>query len=171
MVISEKIYQNCKNLHKIEHFDSAELLEILPKSGVEVSCLKKYEETLLQKSLITKQFAATHGPLWFLGETEINIFLWRNSLSIAHRDCFEFWIDPIKLMEKRLLQLENVESDNPFQQDSFLFGPRDSINKMEIEYLNQLATHLKPSLSHLHALTKVAKIATESKTPVVLLPT
>lgn len=53
-------------------------------------------------------------PLWFLAETERNIFLWRNSQSIADASSYTFWIDVPALITKRRAQLKKADEADPF---------------------------------------------------------
>jgi hypothetical protein len=53
-------------------------------------------------------------PLWFLAETERNIFLWRQGKSLDDVEDYEFWVDIPSLITKRRVQLESPQGLNPF---------------------------------------------------------
>ncbi|MBX7138717.1 MAG: DUF4071 domain-containing protein [Oligoflexia bacterium] len=97
------------------------------------------------------------NPIWFLAETERNIFLWRNGRSLIEQDQFEFWIDVEALIERRLGQLTDPDFSNPFinpvwevSSDSMAFV------EAEREYLVAFKEALRLIQTHAHILSRVA---------------
>jgi hypothetical protein len=111
-----------------------------------------------------------YAPLWFLVETERNVFLWRNGLSVCDADDYEFWIDPARLVEKRLLQLENPDIGNPFLSSSIELAEttnaspdaRQQAKEEESRYLNDFLELLHRGAPHAHALSEVLSIVSNA---------
>ncbi len=104
----------------------------------------------------------SQGGIWFLAETERDIFLWRHGLSIKERIQFEFWIDIARLVDKRLTQLTLMGLDNPF------FGGCD-----EREYLLAFLREFSRIAKYIHALNQAISVVTAEKyqeKPIILLP-
>lgn len=80
---------------------------------IPISSLKCLEEELIKKELLSLR---SPFPLWFLAETERNIYLWKNGQSIIDKEKYDFVVDPLKLAEKRIhkLKLSVRDEENPF---------------------------------------------------------
>jgi hypothetical protein len=75
--------------------------------------LKAVEVDLSKRELLGA--LANHStPLWFIAETERNVFLWRNGKSIGDQSAFSFWIDIKELIRKRRSHLCRSTGFNPF---------------------------------------------------------
>src|SRR5438128_1283697 len=98
----------------VQERPNAALLAALPKAAVLLEVVKPLEQRLRMRGLLRSNDSATFHPLWFLAETERNVFLWRRGCSLGQQDQFEFWVDLRLLISKRLHQLENVDFENPF---------------------------------------------------------
>ena len=84
-----------------------------PTGCVLLGVLKSVEQELSSRERLgIAQANAT--PLWFLAETERNIYLWRRGFSIADHEFFSFWIDIHALITKRKRQLRQTRGTNPF---------------------------------------------------------
>lgn len=75
--------------------------------------LQPVEEELSARGLLGAPHPHT-TPLWFLAETERNVFLWRRGESIADHPRYSFWIDLHALIVKRKGQLRRNRGCNPF---------------------------------------------------------
>ncbi len=158
----------------------------LPAGALLSSFMKTLETEFISRKLIVPP-NAEFFPIWFLVETERNVFLWRSGLSLCDADDFEFWVDPARLIEKRLLQLENSEIGNPFvnpTMDIFSTGSamagqeaaslECSSNDEERDYLTSFLEVLRRVAPHAHALSEVASVVSRApsmkRLPRVLLP-
>lgn len=105
----------------------------LPKDAVLLGVLKAIEQELHRRELLG---SATDQamPLWFLAETERNVFLWRKGKSIDQRHQFSFWVDVPALIAKRRGHLSRCRGFNPFICQS----PSDTGVQHELRYLDQV---------------------------------
>lgn len=130
----------------------------LPPEAMLLELLKTIELQLQTREFFTSQ-PGSYNPLWFLAETERNIFLWRRSCSIIQQNEFEFWIDPFALIDKRAKQLARNDPANPFINP--LWGatnaPCDG-GIAELDYLEALAKALSTMGGHPHALSTVGSL-------------
>ncbi|RMG40958.1 MAG: hypothetical protein D6719_09600 [Candidatus Dadabacteria bacterium] len=151
-----------------------ESVQKLPENTVMMSVLKTFETGLQRRSLVP-DISGYASPLWFLSETERNVFLWRSGYSLRNQNDFEFWINPFDLIKKRLRQLEINSSGNPFT------GPlwedaaaQDDFSERERLYLKLIEEQLKKAINHLHALSKVGSLLIRERTrkeqAVIVLP-
>ncbi len=107
-----------------------------PARAVRLEVLKRLETEFQKRRIVPDSNTQLLHPLWFLAETERNVFLWRRKLSISAADNFDFWVDVQALITKRLNQLEQTQSGNPFHQASWLDIPQDdALIGNEREYL------------------------------------
>ncbi len=121
-------------------------------------------ERLFQKRHLTKYEQTSFYPLWFVAETERNVFLWRNQLSLSDSDQFEFWIDPLKLISKREQQLLRLKPETPFFGPLWMTGSRtEDTSREELLYLEQLVIDIKEMLPHLHALSFIGSRLEQEK--------
>ena len=145
-------------------------VESLPTSAVSLDILKVLEVELLRRSILPPRGDNTSHPLWFIAETERNVFLWRSGLSISQQDEFDFWVDLPAIISKRLKQLECQDSNNPFINPFWGISCEDgrlsieaetanqSTHKEETEYLSTLLGVLSEILPHAHALSHVGSL-------------
>ena len=75
--------------------------------------LQPVEQELYSRGLLGAPHPHT-TPLWFLAETERNVFLWRRGHSIADHSRYSFWVDLHALIVKRKAQLRRSRGCNPF---------------------------------------------------------
>lgn len=123
---------------------SAVLWEVL--HGVEVQ--------LQRKGLLPQPAPTSFNPLWFLAQTERNVFLWRRGCSLIDQDRFEFWIDVPALLEKRRRQIEKGDANNPFTNPLWGEAAEDpALAQRECEYLDQFAELMLQAAAHAHALS------------------
>lgn len=148
-----------KKLHRIEQCASDLRKNCYPQEAVIADVLKLIEVTLQQKGILRVD-PNSFNPLWFFVETERNIFLWRNRLSLAHKDKFEFWVDIDLLIEKRLRQLGDVDPENPFSPAALGSSPVDTLNLMskEEEYLLKIQETFARINKHANALSIVGSL-------------
>ena len=147
----------------------------LPPGAMLASFVRTLETRLLARGFLSAPRGEFH-PLWFLVETERNVFLWRNGLSLENAADFEFWVDPAALVEKRLLQLEVGNAGNPFVNSLWGIasgGAPLSANE-ESTYLTALLESMGKLAPHAHALSHVSSIlgqrVLEPRLPKVVLP-
>lgn len=129
----------------------------LPQGAVLADSLKTLETQLSRRGFLRQHSADSFNPLWYLAETERNIFLWKRGLSVVQQDEFEFWVDLDALIQKRLEQLSSFDRQNPFLNP--LWGlstlDQDSLSR-EREYLLSFQAALAKIELHLHALSCVS---------------
>ena len=78
-------------------------------------------------------------PLWFLAETERNVFLWRSNQSLDDVSKYSFWVDLRGLINKRREQLSRPQDSNPFTNPLWGSGALDpSLVDRERDYLDAL---------------------------------
>ncbi len=140
-------------VHKNVHSPTA----AIPVSAVLWEVLHGVEVQLQRKGMLPSNAPASFNPLWFLAETERNVFLWQQGCSLIDQEQFEFWIDIPKLLNKRRAQLKKGNSANPFTNP--LWGESEydpSLADRENEYLEQLEELVAQVAGHAHALSIVA---------------
>ena len=139
-------------------------LDQLGPKAVLADVLRTLEGQLQRRSLVS---AGSFNPLWFLVETERNIFLWRHGLSIAQQDDFEFWVDIDTLIEKRRSQLANPNPANPFHNPNWDLldcsittqtNQTDEHSKAELRYLDSFSSTFSQIASHANALSHTASL-------------
>lgn len=131
----------------------------LPKAAVLADVLKTVETELASRGFLREQNNACFNPIWYLAETERNVFLWKRGCSVLQHDEFEFWIDIEALIEKRLRQLDSFDSQNPFTNP--LWGvatPDKDSAEYERQYLLSFAQAMRQIESHLHALSRLGSL-------------
>lgn len=153
----------------------------LPNGVILLDSVKTLEIDLQKRSLLKGQGTAKVDssqihPLWFLAETERNIFLWRAGFSLEDVDQFEFWVDVNQLIEKRLKQIENFDPENPFFNTlwGFASGSKESVAE-ESEYLKTFRELLNSIITHASALSAVTsliskEIFNQSDRKMIILP-
>ncbi|MFM1848004.1 MAG: hypothetical protein RL417_1478 [Pseudomonadota bacterium] len=130
-----------------------------PKDTVLDQVLKTVEIQLQNKGLLSGFDPENFHPVWFLAETERNVFLWRNGFSLADHDDFEFWLRPRELIEKRLGQLERSGIENPFLNPGWGGSLGEPAPRgAEREYLGSFLALIAKIEAHAHALSLVASL-------------
>ena len=122
------------------------------KGAVLPTILKRLEDEFVKRGMVQRPASAAFYPLWFLAETEKNVFLWRHQLSLGDAQRFEFWVDPFALIEKRRSQIMRGGEQTSF-------GITDASTKIvsdEFEYLAELEHHLRKIFSHAEAFSAAA---------------
>lgn len=105
----------------------------LPEHAILLGVLKAIEKELQRRKLLGRS-ADQAMPLWFLAETERNIYLWRSGRSIDDCHEFSFWVDVPELIDKRRKHLSRCRGYNPFVCSS----PSESGTEHELRYLDQV---------------------------------
>lgn len=154
-----------------------------PLGSVLANLLKTLETRLHQRMDFPALPGKTFHPLWFLVETEINIFLWRNGFSLAEKDTFEFWLDIPRMIEKRLSSLHgSPKEESPFSNPgwepfsgAFPVGSSSSVRSdEEIVYLERLKDVFGEIAKEAYALSQVGSMLYEESSGVsrtkILLP-
>lgn len=110
-----------------------------PGAGVILlGILKSVEQELRTRELVGDP-AQEATPLWFIAETERNVYLWRNGKSIDDRAQFTFWVDINALIAKRREQLRRNRGFNPFINSMANSGGDESRGiQVEHQYLDCL---------------------------------
>lgn len=155
MVSTEELIKIVKELYKSEQNIGVEPPKI-PQDGVLLTLFRTFENRLIARHLLPDPQSSGFNPIWFLGETERNIFLWRNKKSIKDADGYAFWLDVRKLISKRLSQLENSNPENPFLNP--LWGsPSGTLDNCpnEKSYLSEFLKLYGPAEPHLAAISAV----------------
>ena len=138
---------------KSEQSSPAELRE---KGAVLLDVLRTLEQELQKRGFLDSGGESSFNPLWFVAETERNVFLWRRGCSLIQKDEFEFWIDVRALIEKRLSALDRYDPQNPFVNP--LWGePATSLDSVTREraYLEAFLGKLETLHGHAYALCEV----------------
>jgi hypothetical protein len=116
-------------------------------------------------------------PLWFLAETERNIFLWRGNQSLDEARKYSFWVDIRGLINKRRNQLSHPHDSNPFTNPLWGSGPLDaSLVDRERDYLDALEDLLPSAFKRAEALSRASEslrleIDPDAIRSVVIIPT
>ena len=132
------------------------LVQSVPPGAVLMRVLKTVENELRRRKMIGNCHE-TVTPLWFLAETERNIFLWRQGKSLDDMNEFEFWIDLPKLLSKRRAQLENPQGLNPFTNPHWGNSPLDTRTvQQERDYLDDIEDLAECIIPHAEALSKAS---------------
>jgi hypothetical protein len=155
------------------------------KTGQEISAhsvllriLKPLETQLRARRLIAPPAGSSVQPLWFHAVTERNLFLWRSGYSLGEQDSFEFWVNPEKLVNKRLLQLDLIQKGEV--QLLTLAADMPKIDEVtaseEKKYLEDLLVCLRRIHQHAFGLSQIALMVQReldprhSNLPVIALP-
>jgi len=124
-----------------------------PNSSLSIEVLRRFETILQERGLIPQPTILSFNPLWFLAETEKNIFLWRRGCSLIQQDEFAFRIDAKALVSKRLRQLQCCDHDTPFINPLWGLTPPDETTiQQEIEYLLAFMAIWERAEEHVTAL-------------------
>lgn len=139
--------QTCTPLHIFEHPSD------IPVASARLDVLKGTEQEL-QKRQMLPPFGSSFFPLWFAAETERNLLLWRNGLSLAASEEFEVWVDVPRLIQKRrtLCHADEHSSGPNLLGNIWGHRPVDS----EIEYLAAFEELWNAMTIHCHCLSRVS---------------
>jgi len=141
----------------------AHIFEQLPVALANTTLLldtiRTLETRMLTRGLISAINAQATTPLWFLAETERNVFLWRRGISLADQEKLEFWVDLPKLIEKRIKSLTNSANSNTFPNSLLDIATPDDGFQRECAYLREFEAHYKGIAIHAHALSCIASQA------------
>lgn len=137
----------------------------VPKGSVLLGILKSVETELRRRKMMG-ELSESNTPLWFLAETERNIFLWRNGKSLDDQCDFEFWVDTVALIAKRRKQLEKPHGLNPFVNPLWGSAPLDQrLVASEQDYLEDLEELTKAVIPHAEALSHASTIVRKELEP------
>ena len=174
------------NAQELVYFKSRKIAQAAPTSeqlkdtsAVLLDVLKVLEPELQKRGILKIPPGGGFHPVWFLAETERNIFLWRTGCSLIEQDEFEFWIDVRGLVEKRLKSIETADEENPFKNPLWgsSQGQSTELRADETRYLESFLDILASIEAHATALCLVAHSVLEELCPEaklrhsVLLPT
>jgi hypothetical protein len=116
-------------------------------------------------------------PLWFLAETERNIFLWRGNQSLDDARKYSFWIDIRGLIAKRRNQLSHPHASNPFTNPLWGSASLDtSLVEKERDYLDALEDLIPNAFKRAETLSRASEslrleIDPDAVRMVVVIPT
>lgn len=143
----------------------------IPPTAISAGMLKPLEVELQKRGLLRLPKSGPIAPLWFLAETEKNIYLWRNGLSILDAGDFDFLIDLKAIMEKRMAQLEAGDESNPLVNKNWALDDSAGLDvEEEIAYIESFIDATIDMVPHLSALSQVARIMEEEPKEIVVLP-
>ncbi len=134
--------------------------KIVPKQGsgvVLLGILRSVEQELLTREFVgdPRQEAT---PLWFIAETERNVFLWRSGKSLDDRSRFIFWVDIRALIVKRRLQLQRSSGFNPFINSMIGAGTHDEQGtQIEKQYLDHVEEMIDIIFRHAETLSHASE--------------
>lgn len=147
-----------------------------PSGAILLGVLKSIESELRKRNLLGI-VADTATPLWFLAETERNVFLWRNGKSIDDHKQYSFWINVHELVAKRREQLKRAKGFNPFINSLVSSAPTDSAgvaheqNYLDcVEELTDTVFRHAEALSHASESVRLELIPNAHERHVVVLP-
>lgn len=157
---------------QIMHTGESKTEHPCPHSAVLLGILKAVETELRTRDLLGAD-AALATPLWFLAETERNIFLWRHGKSIDNARDFSFWVDTKALIHKRRSQLSRNCGFNPFINVTPCSGGIESENRY-LDTVEELAERIFTRAHELSHASESVRASVSRRTlaqPSVLLPT
>lgn len=119
--------------------------------------LKSVEQELRTRELVGDP-AQEATPLWFIAETERNVYLWRNGRSIDDRAEYTFWVNIPALIAKRREQLRRSKGFNPFITSMTNLGGNESQGVYaEHHYLDSLEDLAGSIFKHAEALSHASE--------------
>lgn len=119
--------------------------------------LKSVEQELRSRQLVGDP-TQDATPLWFIAETERNVYLWRNGKSLDERAQYTFWIDIRALIAKRREQLRRSRGFNPFINSMTTLGTNESPGvHAEQQYLDCLEDLASSIFKHAEALSHASE--------------
>jgi hypothetical protein len=142
------------------------LVQKVPQGALLLSMLKTLESQFQRKGFLRKSSRDSFYPLWFLAETERNVFLWRGGYSLNRQHEFEFWVDIDALISKRLDQLESAASNAQHITSGWGIAVLDrDLAIRERDYLITLAGLIGKIQAHASALSHVGLILEKEIAP------
>ncbi len=97
-------------------------------------------------------------PLWFIAETERNVFLWRTNQSLDDARKYSFWVDMRGLISKRREQLSRPQDANPFTNPLWGSGALDpTLVERERDYLDALEDLIPNAFRTAEALSRASE--------------
>lgn len=128
-----------------------------PPGAILLGVLKSIESELTKRNLLGIT-ADTATPLWFLAETERNVYLWRNGKSIDDHKQYSFWINIQALISKRREQLKRAKGFNPFINCLTSVTPKDpQAIAHERNYLDCIEELTETVFKHAEALSHASE--------------
>lgn len=165
MVSLLRVKRETTNQSKIVPFDTTGTQKI-PSNTILLESIRPFEERLQNKGLLPPSSPFSFNPLWFLAETERNIYLWRSGKSLIEQDEFEFWVDIPKLINKRNQQLSTFEGNNPYTNPLWgLSIPSQNIIAEELEYLKLFKDAFLLIEAHANTLSRVCSMLSREINP------
>jgi hypothetical protein len=164
-------------LYKIEQIRNAAqtTLNTLPSTTLLLEALRPLEKRLESLPALTPFLQYRSSPLWFYAQTQRDTYLWRQGLSIADEQYFQFWIDVPRLITKCAHLLSGDATHNPFCNPSWGEENAPPIQQELTErYLEAVHDEFEKIAPYLHAWCLACTEVSESpatKRVVVLLPT
>jgi hypothetical protein len=122
--------------------------------------LKAVEVELAKRELLGT-LATQATPLWFIAETERNVFLWRNGKSIGDHSTFSFWIDIKALINKRRSHLSRSRGFNPF----INLSPRSGGIDCEHRYLDAIEELCDTIFRHAEVISQASESIRKELSP------
>jgi len=142
------------NAHSQDFIAQEGGLEALP-----LDALKALETQYQRRGLLPKPSREPFFPLWFMAETERNVFLWRSGNSLTRKNDFDFWVNVDALIAKRLDQLAEAEDEAQFFSSGFGLAVLDRDSALrEREYLLSLAGLIDRVRPHVCAFARAGLI-------------
>ncbi len=129
--------------------------------AIPIENFRSFEEKLQSRGLICSS-SLSYGSLWFLIETEKNVFLWRRGLSLSAESEFRFYVDVRALVTKRLQQIRDSKkfgADTPFINPLWSISPpNEDALEFECRYLTTLESIWTKVEEHMLALKLIAEL-------------
>jgi hypothetical protein len=131
--------------------------EQIPSGSVLLGVLKTVETELRKRDLLGSGDQAC-TPLWFLAETERNVFLWRSGKGLDDQRDYSFWVNILELISKRREQLRNPVGLNPFINPLWGSAPlNDQLVQNEFDYLECIEELAATVFKHAEALSHASE--------------
>jgi hypothetical protein len=130
---------------------------IVSTGRVLLGILKSIENELRKREHLWSS-GAPLTPLWFIAETERNVFLWRTNQSLDDAQKYSFWVDIRGLISKRREQLSRPQDSNPFTNPLWGSGALDpSLVERERDYLDALEDLMPSAFRTAEALSRASE--------------
>ena len=130
---------------------------LIPPGSVLLGVLKTVETELRKRELLGSATQPS-TPLWFLAETERNVFLWRSGKSLDDQRDYSFWVNTSALIAKRREQLRNPTGLNPFINPLWGSAPLDKdLIQHEFDYLDCVEELALTVFKHAEALSHASE--------------
>lgn len=164
MAIADRPANTSDTLSKNVHGPSTPRASELPRGAVLADLLKTIETQLAAKGYLCDTTDQHFNPIWYLAETERNVFLWKRGCSLVQHDEFEFWVDLPALIDKRLKQLSSFNGNNPFLNPLWGIASSDPESAArERDYLLSFRDALSRIEELLHDISKLGSALLEEQ--------